>query len=102
MIYNHATNNESDDPRVIRKARVLADRALRYSVNLDGFVFKDNVYCPSGGYAIVWSGILRLKDAMAAGKEIARNRFLGGGDTVKVHLLLTHDTTSDGRDSRWL
>ena len=107
-------NNPSEDPRVVLESlvhaedavlsepAVLAKHALRYSVNLDRFVFKDNLSCARGGYAMVWSGVLRLKDAMRLGKKIPRNRFFGDGDTVKVNLLPTYNTASDGRDSRWL
>ena len=79
----------------------LSERASRYSVNLNSFVFNDYAFCIRGSCSLVWLGILRLEDAIAAGKEIVRNRFLGGGDTVKVNLLPTHDTASDGRDLRW-
>ena len=85
------TNGQPKDPRVNLKALVLAERALRYSVNLDGFVYKDDGFCVRGGYAMVWTGVLRLNDAIAAKKDIARNCFLGSGDTAKVSLLPTHD-----------
>ena len=87
------TNNQTEDPRAILGELVLTERALRYSVNLDGFVFKDYDSCARGGYAMVWSGILRLKDAITEGKWISSNRFFGNGATVKVNLPPTHDTS---------
>ena len=87
------TSNQPEDPRAILKLLVLAERALRYSVNLNGFVEKNNGFCVRGGYAMVWPGVLHLNDAIAAEREITRNHFLGNGDTVKVNLLLAHDTS---------
>ena len=96
MIYKPAQrviNNDSEDLQVIRGTLVLAERALRYSVNLDGFVHINRDSPCRGGFAVVWSGVLRLIDALAAGREIARNRFFGDGGTVKVILRPTHDTS---------
>ena len=84
-------NGQPKDPRVKLEALVLAEHALRYSVNLDGFVDKDDVFCVRGGYAMVWPGVLHLNDAIAAKRDIARNCFLGDGDTANVNLLPTHD-----------
>ena len=96
MIYiptQYTINNQPEDPRAILKLLVLAERALRYSVNLDGFVKKNSDFCVRGGYAMVWPGVLHLNDAIAAEREITRNHFLENGDTVKVNLLLAHDTS---------
>ena len=54
----------------------LAQRALRYSINLDGLVSKDNVYCSQGGFVTVSSGILKQR-----GEEL-----IGGADPIKVNL----------------
>ena len=85
------------------KLKRFAEHASRYSVNLDGFVDKDNAPHLRGGYAFVWSGVLRLKDALTLGKEIARNRLFGDEDTMKVDLLRSLMVlASDERESRWL
>lgn len=68
----------------------LANRASRYSINLNGFVSKDNAFYSRGGYAMVWSGILDLKRAKEVIGRIGSSDFLGDGETVKVNLHLNH------------
>ncbi|KIM61268.1 hypothetical protein SCLCIDRAFT_912632 [Scleroderma citrinum Foug A] len=65
-------DNNSFDPRMILKE--LAKRALRYSINLDGLVSKDNVYCLRGGHVTVTSGILQPR----------REELIGGAGPIKV------------------
>jgi len=75
-------NNPSSDPRVLLEE--LAKRASRYSVNLDGFVFKDNVSCFRGGYATVSSGILQPREEVLTGGA----GLCGNSKAVKVNLCL--------------
>ena len=85
------TNGQPKDPRAKLEALVLAEHAMQYSVNLDGFVDRYDNFCVRGGYATVWTGTLHLNDAIAAKRDVARNCFLGDGDTANVNLLPTHD-----------
>ena len=98
MYRNNSTNAddcldnqiESEGPGVILER--LAERASRYSINLNGFMSKSNVPWFLGGYATVWLGILQLQEAKAVVKGLANNGFLGDGETTKVNLLLSLNT----------
>lgn len=95
--WNNSTNADEridnkgkrEEPGVILER--LAKHASRYSVNLDGFVSKVRVARARGGFAIVWSGTLRLQEAKAVVNGLANNGFLGNGEIVKVILLLSHN-----------
>ena len=78
----------SPDPRVVLSE--LAKGASRYSINLDGLVSKDNVFYFRGGYAMVWSGILQIKEAKKVIGRTASSDFLGNGETMKVNLPPNH------------
>ena len=62
----------------------LATRASRYSINVDGFVSKDNGYCLRGGYATVSSGILEPREEVF----IRGVGLCGNGKAIRVHLML--------------
>ena len=63
----------------------LAERASRYSVNLDGFVSKGKTPLARGGFSFVVPGTLQLQKAKATIKRLANNSFLGDDETVKVN-----------------
>ena len=68
----------------------LAERASRYSINLDEFTFKDDAPWFRGGFSLIWPGTLQLQKAKAKG--LAKNGFLGDGETAKVNLLHSRNT----------
>ena len=86
----HAIKNEPEPYGAILKR--LAERASRYSINLDGFISKDNAPCSRGGFALIWPGTLQLQKAKAVVAGLANNDFLGDGETAKVSLLLSLNT----------
>lgn len=88
---DHQSTEKRDntlDPRKVLEE--LAERAARYSINLDGSVSKDNVSCLRGGYATVHSGILQLNQSGVVIGGPATSASLGDGKTMKVDLLLNH------------
>ncbi|KIM53495.1 hypothetical protein SCLCIDRAFT_31840 [Scleroderma citrinum Foug A] len=74
---DHNIKLDPSDPREVLKE--LAKRALRYSINLDGLVDKDNVSLVRGGFAVVSSGILRREGVL-----IERAGLYGNSKTIKV------------------
>ena len=62
----------------------IAERASRYSINLDGLTSKENAHA-LGGLFVVWLGTLQLQKAKAIVKGLANNGFLGDGETAKVY-----------------
>ena len=70
----------------------LAERASRYSINLDGFISRSNVPWFRGGLSYVWLGTLQLHKAKAVVKALANKGFLGDGEMAKVNLLLSLST----------
>ena len=76
----------------------LATRASRYSINLDGFVSKDNVSFSKGGYAVVYSGILQPREEVF----IRGAGLCGNSKAIRVNLCsIVLCLTSDGREPRW-
>lgn len=93
---DHNIKLDPSDPREVLKE--LAKRALRYSINLDGLVDKDNVSLVRGGFAVVSSGILRREGVL-----IERAGLYGNSKTIKVNLRsIVLCLTSDEREPRWL
>ena len=83
-------NNKPGESDAILKR--LAERASRYSINLDGCMSKSNSPYSRGGSAIVWLGTLKLQKAKAAMEGLANNGYLGNGETAKVNPLPSLNT----------
>ena len=77
----------------------LAKRASRYSINLVGLVYKDNIYCLRGGCATVSSGIFQPREEVLIGGT----GLAGNSKGIKVSLCsIVPYLISDGRETRWL
>jgi len=80
---------DSSDPRKIIKE--LAKPASQYSINLDGLVFKDDVFHFRGGYTTVSSGVLQRRE----GIFIKEAGLCGNGMAIRVNICsIMHCLTS--------
>ena len=72
---------------------MITKHALRYSINLDGFVSKANaIPLLRGGFSTVWLGTLQLQEAKTVVNALENNGFLGVGKTGKVNPLFSLNT----------
>ena len=86
----HTIKNEPESPGAILKR--LAERASRYSINLDGFISEGNASFSRGEFTLIWPGTLQLQKAKAVVTGLTNNGFLGDGEIAKVNLLLSLNT----------